>query len=122
MEHKAKIDKQKKLARKIFPVLKDFSSIYDAQTAVQAAAGFIKAGLANKMVQLDVKSVGFNLSKEKPGEIKDAMLEIYSILMDENADESIALLERFASGLGQFSASVYMKNPMSEIKEDEFIA
>lgn len=122
LDHKNKIAKQKIIARKIFPLVKGFKTIYDAQTAVQAIAGFIKLGIANEMITLTVKSLDFDLSKEKSSPIKDAMLAIHSELMDENADEAVALLERFANGLGQFSATQFMKNPMSKIKEDEFIA
>ena len=122
MEHNNKIAKQKIIARKIFPFVKGFKTIYAAQTAVQAVAGFIKLGIANQMIALDVKSLEFDLSKEKSGPIKDAMLAIHSELLNENADDAVALLERFANGLGQFSASAFMKNPMSKIKEDEFIA
>jgi hypothetical protein len=122
MEHSAKIERQKKLARIIFPMLQSQKTIYDAQTAVNAVAGFIKSGIALKMIELKVKDVEFDLSKEKNGVIKDAMLEIHAHLMDETADEAAALLERFGNGLGQFASSEYMKNPMSSIDIDKFIA
>lgn len=122
MEKTVKIERQKKLARLIFPVLQTQKTIYDGQTVVNAVAGFIKIGIANEMVKLNVKDVDFDLSKEKRGAIKDAMLQIHALLLGENADEAAALLERFGNGLGQFSSSEYMKNPMSDIDIDKFIA
>lgn len=122
LEHEEKIIRQKKLARLIFPMLSSQKSIYDAQTVVQAVAGFVKLGIANKMTQFTVKDVEFDLSKEKAGAIKDAMLKIHSSLMNENADETVAFLERFGNGLGQFSSLQYMKNKMDVINLDDFIA
>lgn len=122
MKHDATIAKQKLLARSIFPLLEKQKSIYDAQTVVNAIAGFVKLGIANKMVGFKVKDVDFDLSKEKAGVIKDGMLAIHSLIMNENADEVVALLEKFGNGLGQFSSLQYMKNKMSVINVDEFIA
>lgn len=122
MQRSQKVEKQKKLARAIFPMLSSQKNIYDAQTAIQAVAGFIKLGIANEMAKLNVKDVEFDLSKEKNSSIKDVMLQIHAFLCEENADDAVALLERFGNGLGQFSSREFMKNDMSFIKIDEFIA
>lgn len=122
MAHLQKIEKQKKLARLVFPLVASQKTIYDAQTVVNAAAGFIKAALAEKMTDFKVKDIEFDLSKEKDSPIKDGVLNVLALLHEENADAVTALLERFGNGLGQYASSEFMKNPMSKVKMEDFIA
>ena len=122
MAHMQKIERSKKLARLIFPVVASMKTIYDAQTVVMALSGFIKAGLAEKMTAFTVNDVGVDLSKEKKSDVKAAVFALVTLLEDENADEMTALLERFGRGLGEFASKKYMENPMSVIKMEDFIA
>ena len=122
MAHTQKVEAQKKLARLIFPVIASMKTIYDAQTVVNALAGFIKADQAAQVAAMKVKDLTIDLSKEKASEIKAAILALREVFFYENASDAAALLERFGNGLGQFSANAYMKNPMSDIKMEDFIA
>jgi hypothetical protein len=117
-----KIERQKVLARLIFPHIADQKTIYDAQTVVQALAGFIKQELALKASNIIVKELPVDFSNEKDSPIKKAMVDLIVLLQTEKADDCVALLERFGSGLGQFSASKYMENPMSSVNVDDFVA
>lgn len=122
LDHKAKIDHQKTVARLIFPFIEDQPTIYDAQTVVNAAAGYIKYGTQQKAIALSVKDLSIDLSKEPVSPLKTAVENVLNLLQDENADGAVALLERFGSGLGQYASVQYMKNPMNIIPVDEFIA
>ena len=122
MKHMQKIERQKKVARLIFPLLSPLKTIYDAQTVVMALSGFIKAEIANKMVDLKVIDLDIDFSKEKKGELKDVVVKLHEILETENADDMVAILERFGNGLGQYSSKKFMESPMSVIKMEDFIA
>ena len=122
MAHNQKIERQKVLARNIFPLITEQESIYDAQTVVQALAGFIKQELHLKVSQIIVKDLPVDFSKETDSPIKASMLAVLELLKMEPADDVVALLERFGTGLSQFSASKYMKEPMSVISVDDFVA
>jgi hypothetical protein len=114
--------KQKKVARDIWPLIEGLKSIYDAQTAVNAAAGYIELELALKMTTVPVKDLMVSLKSEKKSDIKESVQKIVALLADQSADESVALLKRMGNGFGQYSALQYLKNPMSKIKVDDFIA
>lgn len=119
---KQKIDRQKVLARLIFPFIEDQKSIYDAQTVVMALSGFIKAAIAERMTKLVVKDLTIDLSNEADSPIKASVEALLGLLQTENADDASALLERFGNGLGQFASKKYMENPMNIIPVDEFVA
>lgn len=122
MENQTRIEHMKVVARKIFPLLKGQKSIYDGQTAVNAAAGFIKQELEEKIDLIKVGDLTVELGKEKPSPIKTAVEQIIEILKDESAGDAAALLERMGNSLGQYSSGEYMKQPMSKIPMDKFIA
>lgn len=122
MKQDARIARQKVLARLIFPFIEDQKTIYNAQTVVMAASGFIKAAVAQRMTELVVKDLAIDLSKEDDGPIKSAVQALLGLLQTENADDAAALLERFGNGLGQFSSKKYMENPMNIIPIDDFVA
>lgn len=117
-----RIERQKTLARLMFPFLEGMKTIYEAQTVVMALSGFIKAALAQKSAEIVVKDLTIDLSKEEDSEVKSAIIALQGLLQTENADDAAALLERFGNGLGQFSSKKYMDNPMSSISVDEFVA
>lgn len=122
MESQIRIEHMKVVARKVFPLLEGQATIYDGQTVVNAAAGFVKQGLQEKADLIKVGDLTISLDKEKPLVIKSAVEQIIAILADEPAEDAADLLERMGSTLGQYSAGKYMKNPMSDISMDDFIA
>jgi hypothetical protein len=122
IQRKQRVERQKVLARLMFPFIEGLPTIYDAQTVVTALAGFIKADVARKMTALVVKDLTIDLSKEEDGPIKAAIIALQGLLQTENADDAAVLLERFGNGLGQFAAEKYMKNPMNVVVVDEFVA
>ncbi len=118
----AKVERMKVLARLIWPFIQDQKSIYDAQTALNAAAGYIKQELNAKATQIIVKELPIDLKDEKASLIKTAVENLIGLLQTEKADDAAALLERMGNSLGQFAAAKYMKEPMSAVSMDEFIA
>jgi|ERR1700761_2272178 len=122
MKYQQEIEHQKKLARAMFPILSSIETIYDAQTAVAALAGFIKADMEDKIAALKVQDLEIDLSKEEDSPIKTAMLELRKLFDGESADDSAKLLERFGDTLAKYASKEYMKNPMDIIKMDDFIA
>lgn len=122
MEHTANIQHQKTLARIIFPLIESQKTIYDAQTAVNALAGYIKLEIAKKAALTTIKDLPIDFSKEEDSPIKESMTAILPALQSENADKTSALLEKIGSSLAQFAAGKYMENPMSIIHVDDFIA
>lgn len=122
MEKGQRIARQKKLARDIWPLIAGLKSIYDAQTAVNAAAGYMKLELALKMTTVLVQDLTVSLKAEKKSDIKDSVQKIIALLAEQSADDAVALLERMGNGFGQYAALQYLKNPMDKIKVDDFIA
>lgn len=122
MERNTNVAHQKTLARVLFPLLSEQETIYDAQTAVAALAGYIKLEIEKKAAQTSIRDLPVDFSKEKDSLIKSAMTNMLDAIQGENAEKAIALLERIGSGLGQYAAGKYMKNPMKIIEMDDFIA
>lgn len=122
LQRKAKAEKEKSLARRIFPHIQNEASIYDAQTVVQALAGFIDYDLMRKEQALKLVDLDIDFSKEKNEQMKNDMTALMEELKDENAKELSLFLQKFGSALSQFSAIKFMKNSMDEIKIEDFIA
>lgn len=122
LEKRQRIEKQRKLAHDVFPAVTKLKSVYDAQTAFNAVAGFIKYGLAQKEAELKVSDLSIELSKEKDSDIKKAVVKILSIIEKENAKDAGELVELMGSQLPQFLAGKAMKGKMSQITAKEFIA
>lgn len=121
MQSAARVERMKVVARIIFPLVADQKTIYDAQTAFNAAAGYIKQALQEKTGEILVKDITIQKVKGEKG-IKYSVDAIIAILQNEKAEDSYEILERMGNSLGQFSAARYLKNPMSDIKMDDFIA
>ena len=118
-----RIEHQKKVARLVYPFIKDQKTIYDAQTVLNAAAGYIKNELAIKASSFAVKDLPVDLSKDKGDKVMvEAVKSLIVAFKDEKADDFIALLERFANGVAQYSSGKYMENPMKIIKMEDLIA
>lgn len=120
--HTARIERMKVLARLIWPFIQDQATIYDAQTALSAAAGFIKQGLEIKTEQVIVKDLAFDLSGDDASPIKTAVENLINLMTTEKAADASALLEKMSNQLTQFGASKYLQNPMAMVSADEFIA
>ncbi len=122
LEHHQKVEKQKDLAKRIFPLLSKQTNIYDAQTVVNALAGYIKYELELKQREIKLNSLLIDLSVEKKNLITEAMEAMKVEFQDESANDLASLLERFGQTLSQYSSAQYMKNPMSSIKIEDLIA
>lgn len=109
------------IVKSIFPFISDLASVYDAQTALSALAGFITLDLQKKNNELKVSDLNIDLSKEKDSVIKDSVQNILGLVVNENAKDVATLLQRFSDTLAQFSAKEYMKQPMKVITVEDFV-
>ena len=123
MVSQQKVERMKVLARLIYPFIEDQKSIYDAQTVLNAAAGYIEHEHQLKTSNIIVKDLPIDLSKDG-GEkrLVDAVQNLINLLQTEKSDDSVALLKRFANGLTTFSSQKYMEQPMNTIKIDDLFA
>lgn len=121
MEHKAKVEKQKALARRMFPLLQ-VESIYDGQTALNALSGYIKFEMAVRESKLKLNDLLLDLKKEPDTQITKVMEALKAEFQDEPAKELSELMERMAKTLEAFIARKYINNPMSEIKIEDIVA
>lgn len=122
IQKKQKTDRERTLVKLMFPLVEGQDSIYDAQTAVAALSGFIKADVDRRAAELLVQDLKIDLSKEKDSKIKTAVLELLGLLGPEKARDVANLLERFGNTLAQYSAHEYMKQSMKEISLDKILA
>ncbi len=118
---KAAIDKQKELARRIFSHITEVPSVYDAQTTVNAAAGFIEEQLMKKQNEFKVSDLSIGLDKEEASPIKTALVFILNELHEEKAQDSVDILKKMGNAFPGYIASKYMKEKM-DIAVDEFVA
>lgn len=119
----ARVERMKALVRLMWPFIEDQKSIYDAQTVVSAAGGFIKESLQVKTKGITVADLELDLSvKEADNAVHTAAVKIIELLKTEPAESTAALLDRFGQTLGSFSSKKYLQNPMSAITLEEFMA
>lgn len=119
---KADVERQKALIKLAWPFLTPGLTIYDAQTVSNAVGGFIKYELERRQSELKVSDLLIDVSNEKDGPIKTAMIHILEVFKDEKASDSAQLLERLGKTLGMHSAHVYMKKPMEELSVEDIVA
>ena len=124
MKHLQTIQREKDLVRVMFPHIADMSTIYNAQTALNALSGFIKFEMDKRMGEINVSELDLlpYIEKEKASDIKSAIYSLIGQLGPEKAKDVSGLLERFGTGLAQFSAQEFMKQPMKKIKVDQLVA
>lgn len=122
IERKQRIDNDKDLVKKMFPLIANMKTIYDAQTALSALSGFIVYGIDKKMSGIKVHELSIDLSKEEASEVKTAVMNLQTLLINEDAKTASALLKRFGDTLAQYSAKEYMKSPMKKLKITDIIA
>jgi len=121
MAHKANVEKQKALARRMFPLL-EVESIYDGQTALNALSGYIKFEMAVRESKLKINDLLLDLKKEPDTQITKVMEALKAEFQDEPAKELSDLMERMAKTLESFIARKYINNPISEIKLEDIVA
>lgn len=126
MKSKKLVKHQIDLAKKMFPHLTKDNSIYDAQTALNATAGYITLAFKDKISEITISDILPAIKKaikaENKSAIKTSMEEMIVILEKEPAQNAVALLERFGNILGVYSMREFMKQPMSSIKSEEIIS
>ncbi len=121
MAHKAKVEHQKALARRMFPLL-EVETIYDGQTALNALSGYIKFEIAVRESKLKINDLLLDLKKEPDTQITKVMEALKTEFQDEPAKELSELMERMAKTLEAFIARKYINNAMSEIKLEDIVA
>jgi len=121
MAHREKIEHQKALAKRMFPLLQ-VESIYDGQTALNALSGYIKFEMAVRESKLKVNDLLLDLKKEPDTQITKVMEALKTEFQDEPAKELSDLMERMAKTLEAFIARKYINNPISEIKMEDIVA
>lgn len=109
------------MVRQLFPSLEKVDSIYDAQTVVNALAGFIDAHVEQKVQEIKLKEITIDLSKEEDSKIKTAIEELISMFPEESAQELSESLEKLGTVFGKFAADKYLKQPMSVITVDDLV-
>lgn len=121
-KQKADVERQKTLVRLAWQFIEKDLTIYDAQTVVNAVGGFMKFELQRKVEDIKVSDLIIDVSNEKDGSVKTAMVHILEVFKDEKANDASQLLERLGKILGTFSAHQYMKNKMDTVKVEEIVA
>lgn len=112
----------KEIVVTLFPKLEGLDTIYDAQTTVNALSGFITAHIEKKVVDIKMRDLEIDLSKEEDSKIKTAILEIIALFPDESAQYLSESLERLGVKLPQFAADKFLKQPMSACTIEDFVS
>lgn len=122
LQQKAKTERQRTLARLLFPAVETLPTIYDAQTAFNATAGFIKMKLIEKENSWKVSDLAIDISKVQDGAIKDSMTHLLESVQGENAKDALDIITAMGQKLPEFLANKHLKDPMSTITAKEYIA
>jgi hypothetical protein len=122
MRKQEQLAHNKALAKLIWPIISGLPTIYDAQTAVNAAAGFIEAGLNAKVEKITVGELPLDATKGKDSDIERSVRALVELCQSEPADNAMQLLKLFGNHFTGYSAREYLKNKMDVIKMDDFIA
>ena len=121
MAQKAKIAHITEVVRGVFPLL-DVDSVYDAQTVVNALAGLIAVDIEKKVQEIKLSEVNIDLSSEKDGKIKTAILAIIDKCQEESAQELSETLERLGSTLQAYGTDLFLRGPMSAVKVTDIVS
>jgi hypothetical protein len=121
-KRKAEVDRQIVLAKKIFPFVANFKTIYDAQTVLGALSGLLELEILKRTEEFKVSEFPLEFSKQPKGEITDTMKAIYDGLKDEGAESVSEMLKTMSDKLPQYLAQVHIKDPMDTVPMDKFIA
>lgn len=120
-KQKAKAEKEKYIAKTVFPLVENLKTIYDAQTVFNAVAGYLQFGLVNAESKLKVSDLEIDLTKQEDSEVGKAVKEIIRLTGDVDARTVANLLERMGQKLAEFVATKHLQDPMT-IKAEDFIA
>jgi hypothetical protein len=85
MKHIEHVKWEKTIAKLLFPFMANMKSIYDAQTALSAVAGYINLELQKKLVEIKVSDLGVDITSEPDSEVKEVMLKFLGQLEIEKA-------------------------------------
>ncbi len=105
----------------MFPSIAKVDTIYDAQTVVNALAGFIDAHVEEKVRGIKLSDITIDLSKEEDSKIKTAILEVIATFPDESAQELSETLERVGRMFSQYAANKFLSQPMSTMTVDDIV-
>lgn len=120
-KHLERVKWEKTIAKLLFPFMAEMKTIYDAQTVLNATAGYINLELQKKLTEIKVSDLEVDISSEPESEVKSVMLKFLGQLETEKAKDVIDFLERYGKGLGQYASAEYLKNPMSIIKVTDLV-
>lgn len=116
------VQRTKVLARMIYPYLEGLDTVYDAQTAVNAASGHIKYGLVKAEDKLKISDLEMDLKTGKDSAVKQAVIHILTMFEHEPASEIQKVLELMGNKFPEHVATVGLKQPMASIPMNDFIA
>lgn len=122
MIKKQKVQALKDLVRKMYPILEKLDTIYDAQTTVNALAGFIDLEVEKKLKLIKMSDIKIDLAGQEKSKITVAIGELIKLLKDESAEEASETMDRLASVFTQFGAHKFLQGPMSGMTVDELVA
>jgi hypothetical protein len=121
MQSDAKLAKLVSLVKLIFPMVENQKTIYNAQTVFFATAGFIEAGIKEKIEKLTVADLGIDITKQEECDEKESMKQIFGLIEIENARDMADLLKKVGDHIGQFGAAEFVKGPMSGLKVSDIV-
>jgi hypothetical protein len=121
LKRKAKNERSRLRALRVFPLIASSASVYDAQTAVNAVAGHIKYGLIQQEAKLMVSDLSFELGKGKSA-VDAAVRTILEAIGDDGATEAMETLELMGRSFSSFVEARALKEPMSTVTQGDFIA
>lgn len=116
-----KVQHLKDLVRKLFPELETVDTVYDAQTVVNALAGFIDNQIEETVKKIKLSDIKIDLSKETDSKIKTAILNIEAMFQDEPAQELSESLERLGQTFSKHAADKFLRQPMSTLSVDDIV-
>lgn len=115
-------DKVRYIAKTVFPFTEKLKTVYDAQTAFNAAAGYIASALDKEVSTILVKNLDITLSKEKDNiEIQKAVENIINSMGDVAAEDVSEVLQKMGQKIAEFVANKGLKEKMT-IKTSDFVA
>lgn len=122
LKQRADINRQRTIARMVFPAVEQLDTVYDAQTVFNAVSGHIKYGLLLKENELKIADLAIDMEKGKDSPVKHAVNSILQMLKDEPANDMAKLIDMMGQKLPEFLANKFLKGPMSTVTAAEFIA
>ena len=116
-EQKKEMNKQVALAKKIFETLKGQKTLYDAQTVLNAVAGFTTEAIRVKERNITISELEITLPKvKKMDSVSKNVEELIALLKDEKAQNVSILMRQMGQNLSEMGANKFLKSEMSSIK------